>query len=641
MSPAGRFVGLALLFLAVAGCADTPPPQTVVLITLDTTRADRLGCYGYTQGETPNLDRLAGAAVRFEEAQAPAPITLASHATMFTGRYPSAHGARYNGMFRLPDSSVTIAELLRDGGWQTVGVPASFPMIVETGIGQGFATYHDMFQEIPREEWSEELESAGADVTDLGIAALDAQAGEPLFLWLHYWEPHYPYVPPFPYSARFRDRPYDGEVAEMDRQIGRFLDALRERRLWERSLIVVAGDHGEGLYDHNEKTHAMLVYQSTLRVPLIVKPPGSSRARVVAEPVTLADVAPTIADYARLAGPKMEGISLRQVLEGDQPPRRALYFESLAASLVYGWGPLAGVRWGPWKYTRSATPELYDLETDPDEQLDLHHNQPDRVADLEAALTEIETWSSDEERDPGAAVAQLDAASLEILASLGYVGGVAGGEREGAPHPRDMIHLERDVQAVRTLARDHDFERALERCDAVLQQDPGNRYILWTAADAAVKLREFGRAQRYAREALEIYPEFAPLRIIQADLWMQSEELERAVASLRRGVELAPDDAALGHRLAVALYALGRTDEALATAERFIDAGAEEPAFLVVRAAVAARRGAADEAMAALRLAVGQGYQPRSPLLDEPLLKALRPLPGFDEQHAAMREKRG
>jgi arylsulfatase A-like enzyme len=625
-----RVVALAAAS-AAAACAGATRPQGILLITLDTTRADRLGCYGYDRAETSNLDRLAAGAVLFRNAQAPVPVTLPSHASMFTGAYPPVHGIRYNGMFKLPEASVTIAELLRDAGWSTAGMPAGFPLNADTGIGQGFETYHDMFRGIDPNRFRWDRERPARETTDLGIEFLRRSGEKPFFLWLHYWDPHDPYHPPFPFSGRFRDRPYDGEVAYVDQELGRLFEAAQQAGLWDRLLVVVAGDHGEGLYDHNEKLHAHLVYQSTLHVPLIVKPPGRARPRVVDEPVSLVDVAPTVLDFAAVAGPEMEGVSLKPAVYGRTLRRRDLYFESLAGSLVHGWSPLEGIRRGAWKYTRSSAPELFDLASDPGEIDNRFERERALAFEMEQELQRLEDGWRARPGPASAAFTPVDPAQAEMLAALGYLGGFVTEQRRAGPHPRDRIHLDPDTLAARDLALQGEHEEVLRRLEAVLSQDPGDRYALHGAAMAAANLRDFERALGYTRRLLEIYPEFTPGRILQGEIHVVRGELEKAAEEFRKGLEHRPEDAGLQYRLAVVLYALGRPAESLEIADRMIAKGAELPSFLVQRAACRAKLGDPEGSLASLREAIGRGYRDREVLLKEPLLAPLRAVPGFDE----------
>jgi len=624
-----RAAAAAVALAAAVSCRTET--RGVLLVTLDTTRADRLGCYGYADAETPHLDALAESGVRFADAMAPVPVTLPSHASMFTGLLPPVHGVRYNGMFRLGQSSETIAERLSAAGWTTAGVSAGFSLAANTGIAQGFATYDDVAADLAPGDDPWKSDKNAAQVTDLGIAFLRRLGRERFFLWLHYWDPHEPYEPPFPFSARHHDRPYDGEIAYVDHELGRLFDALRDMKLWDGTLVIVAGDHGEGLYEHNEKMHANLVYQSTLHVPLIVKPPGRARPRVVEETVSLVDVAPTILDFAGVAGPEMEGISLKPAAYGDEPPRRSLYFESLAGSLVHGWSPLEGVRRGRFKYTRSTEPELFDLVADPREIDNVAGAEGAEAFELREALEQMESsW-----RQRGSAVeptsVPLDPAEAEALASLGYLGGFVTDERRTGPHPKDRIYLEGDTLVARDHMLEGNYAAVLQHLEPVLARDPDNRYALQGAAAACAKLGRHDQALEYTGRMLAIYPEFTPGRILQGEIRASRGDLERAAEEFRKGLEYRPEESGLTYRLAVALFAMGRYPESKEIADRMIAKGVELPSFLVLRAACDAGLGDPGGSLQSLRDAIARGYNDREVLLTEPLLEPLRTIPGFDE----------
>ncbi len=629
-APARVVLLAAGVSLVLGGCARSPEARGILLITLDTTRADRIGCYGDAAAATPSLDGLAAAGVRFDEAMAPLATTLPSHSSMFTGRYPPAHGVRYNGMFRLHQEAVTVAETLRDAGWATAAVPAAFPVSATTGIAQGFEHYDDVFRAKAAEGERPKQERSAAEVTEAGLAWLGKVGDRRFFLWLHYYDPHFPYQPPFPFSSQFRDRPYDGEIAYMDREIGKVLAWLREQGLWERILIVAAGDHGEGLYDHGEMTHSNLTYQSTLRVPLILKVPGRARPRVVREPVSLVDVGPTLLDFAGAPGlPGADGISLRAAAAGREPPRRALYFESLVGSLVFGWSPIEGIRRARFKLIRSSAPELYDLEADPEEKVNLYANERALAADLEQTLqVELSRLLQDAAATETVA-APVDPEEMERLASLGYIGGTIAPERRGGPNPRDMIRLEGDIVRGRELMLMRDFPGALAVWGGILKVDAGNQTALLNAAVAAARLGRLGEALRFGRELVDRYPESLPGAVLLGEIHVLRKDLGSAVDTFRAGLTRHPGDVGLTHRLSVALLASDRVQEASREIEAALGRGAPEPALLVGRALCRARSGNPEGALEALREAISRGYRDREVLEKEPIVAPLRALPGF------------
>jgi arylsulfatase A-like enzyme len=533
--------GLAAGFLLAAASSScrglSHPSPKVLLITLDTTRADHLGCYGDTGAMTPNLDAFAKEAVRFDQAMTSVPVTLPSHATMFTGVDPPVHGVRYNGMFKLGAQSVTIAERLREAGFQTGAVPAAFPVNAKSGLGQGFAIYRDLFSEPGADKLKSTESRKAADVTRLGLEWVRSAAKGPFFGWLHYYDAHYPYEPPFPFSSRFRDHPYDGEIAYVDAQLGELFAGLKREGIWDDLTVVIVGDHGEGLYEHGERMHAQLAYQSTLRVPLLIKSPGARRGSVISEPVTLADIAPTILDLAGRPVPEgLDGFSLRSALGGAALPRRTLYFETLAGSLAFGWSPIEGVRRGKWKLIRSSDPELYDLDADPGEANNVFAAEGSVVADLSAILDEaIARWGKTS-APAEATAAPLDAEELSRLTSLGYVGGSVTAARRGGPSPRSMEHLESELLLLQDMMEQRRYRDVLVSAANVLKDDPGNRLVLGGAAESSASTRDFATAERYGIELATRYPEYVPGVVTLGRIYVGEAKYGEAEKVFRTGL---------------------------------------------------------------------------------------------------------
>jgi arylsulfatase A-like enzyme len=636
MSRTGASRSLAVLIVLAGGassCAGKPePPAGIVLITLDTTRADHLGCYGDASAATPNLDAFSKEAVRFDQAMTAVPTTLPSHATMFTGVYPPSHGVRYNGMFILGEGSVTIAERLRDAGFATGAVPAAYPVFAKSGLAQGFETYRDLFAEPGAEKLESFAERKAEDVTRLGLETIRAAGTRRFFVWLHYYDAHYPYEPPFPFSSRFREHPYDGEIAYVDAQLGVLFAALRAEGLWDRIAVVVAGDHGEGLYEHDERMHSQLAYQTTLRVPLLVKAAGAKAGAVVAQPVTLADVGPTILDLAGLPIPAgLDGISLRPALLGREPPRRALYFETLSGSLSFGWSPIEGVRRGKWKLIRSSDPELYDLETDPAESNNLYATEGSVASDLTGSVDQALSHGNETGTPAQAMAVPLDPAALTRLASLGYVGGTVSLARREGPSPRSMVHLESELLLLQDVMTQGRYREALVSAANVLRDDPGNRLALNSAADASAGLRDLDAAKRYGRELLSRYPEFVPGVVTQGRIEVARNDYKSAEAIFRAGLEKNPGEPILVYSLALALIAEKRAGEAQPLVEKALQASRPDPAFRVLFALCRATAGDAGGAKAALEQALADGYTNIATLRTEPLLAPLRKIPGFEE----------
>jgi arylsulfatase A-like enzyme/cytochrome c-type biogenesis protein CcmH/NrfG len=450
---------LVLLLIVVSGCArpGAPEPQAtarnLVIVTVDTLRADRVGAYGYAKARTPVMDALAARGTRFDRAFAPAPITLTSHASLMTGRYPPGHGARHNGM-RMDEDVPTLAAALANGGLLTAAFVGAFPLDRRFGLDRGFSTYGDR---MPRNAQGRlQNERPGQTVVDEALAWLAGARASRFFLWVHLFEPHAPYGNPGD-ATPAADR-YDSEVAEVDRQIGRLLEGLGDAS--SSTLVVVTADHGEAFGEHGEIGHSIFVYDTTLRVPLIVAGPGVDRT-VVDAPVSLVDVAPTVVRHLGLGSFDSDGADLSTAGQA----RRALYAESFAPLLDFGWSPLRALRADGYKYIAAPKPELYSLAEDAGETKNLIEQDAPRAA---AMLDRVQRISPS--TLPRQQAVDSDAAAR--LQALGYVSG--GGDRSTAalPDPKDRRELAaRIAQVTSGELTGAALEQALR---AILADDPRN-----------------------------------------------------------------------------------------------------------------------------------------------------------------------
>ena len=410
--------------------------RNVVLISIDTCRADRLSCYGYKRQTTPNIDAVARDGVQFDSALTPVPLTLPAHSSMLTGTYPPTHGVHLNNGERLAASNVTLAKLLRDAGYQTAAFIGAFPLDSRFGLNRGFDVYD--FQETRKPTKNDYGERKAEEVNRPALLWLEQHAAKPFFLFLHYFDPHQPYDPPSPYLSLYADEPYAGEIAYVDSCIGRVVDRLRALGSYDNTLLIITGDHGQGLGQHGETSHSYYIYQSTLRVPLIIRAPRGHKGRQIAENVSLVDIMPTVLDLVGLEmPPRVEGASLRRCLEGvpgsDQGGRapdrlRPIYCESIFPA-TFGCGPLHGILEGQWKYIRAPRPELYDLVRDSGELNNLIGQEPliaQRLRGrLETMLQKMEAQSPKCDRSTA------DPETVKRLESLGYAGG-------GVPTPASV-----------------------------------------------------------------------------------------------------------------------------------------------------------------------------------------------------------
>ena len=434
----------------LAGTATAHPP--VILITIDTLRADRLSSYGSDRVSTPHIDRLAAEGVRFANASSTVPFTLPAHSSIMTGLYPPTHGVRENVGYVLGADRTTLAERFRDAGYRTGGFVSAFVLDARWGIGRGFDTYVDDFDldsmaganlgSVQRSgpetianalEWLDEAGSSGD-----GGAAGDPSGQPPFFLWLHLFDPHDPYEPPEPFRTEHEGRPYDGEVAYTDSLIGGFRAALEQRGLFDESVVVLTADHGEGLGDHGESYHGFFVYDSTVHVPLIVRLPGGVEGgRVVTDAVSHVDIAPTLAELLGLEAGVGQGRSLLPSMEGleHRDSRRGVYAESFYALDHYGWAPLRSLRTADYKYIETPDPELYALLEDPGELTTVLLERRDTSRELRAAALELAA-ALDRAAPDATPEPDLDEQALAQLQALGYLAGRGAAEGRPTDGPR-------------------------------------------------------------------------------------------------------------------------------------------------------------------------------------------------------------
>ena len=625
---------LTCVIVACRGPAGTPQAApgagwNLLLVTLDTLRADRLGCYGRANAETPALDGLAARGVRFDQAQSAVPLTLPSHATILSGLLPPRHGLRENGRGSLPADVATLATRLSAAGYRTGAFVGAFVLDHRYGLARGFDRYDD---EVPRRGSALEAERPGSQVVDRALAWLaempsttsDAAAGaaskKPFFGWVHLYDAHAPYEPPEPFRSRHAGDPYGGEVAAVDAQVARLLAALERRGEAARTLVVIAGDHGESLGEHGEPTHGLLLYQSTLRVPLLLAAPGVLAPRVVRQPVGLADLAPTVA--ALLGQPlqppdattPLDGRDLSAaLLAGGEPSPADLYAESRYPA-TFGWSPLVALRRQQLKYVAATTAkpagsaELYDLATDPGESRDLRAERRRDAATLARALAALDTQLARHQRE--AAPADADAESRARLQALGYVA-PAGTSRGGERQPKDAVHLFRAFEAAQAAAQQGNLAAAAALLKPLLAEDPGNPVFRMSYARTLRDQGRFEAALPYYREAAALSPADPQVWYELATTLQQAGHAAEARAALEETLRHDPGRPQAHNALAVALADDGKLAEARQHLQAALAADERDPQIWNNLGNVERGLGRADEAARAYERAIA--LDPRYP----------------------------
>jgi len=574
----------------------------VLLITLDTTRADRIGSYGYRGAQTPNLDRLASEGVLFEHCITPSAFTLPSHSSIMTGMYPPYHGVRLNGDAGLADVHTTLAEHLGSQGYRTGAFVGAFVLDGRWGLEQGFDHYDDEFDLAP----DQTLDLAGVQrpanlVVDAALNWLGEESGAPFFAWLHFYDAHAPYDPPEPYRSRFDasdpSSQYDGEIAFVDSQVGRVLEWLSSRGLDRNTIVVVVGDHGEALGSHGETEHGYFIYDYAVKAPLILRIPSEGLGgKRVASQVRTIDVFPTILELLG-SEPDVQGESFWPLIAGDEPqePRYA-YSESMATRLQYGWSALYSVRTEQFKYIEAPRAELYDLESDPGETRNQLTEMRRVTHQLRAELARIRAEAA--EGAPEAAEANLDEETVAQLSALGYLGGSSAIDEDDSDlaDPKDKLLLYEGVNYGAQLLIGEDYEQAVQVLERVLSEDSEvpqaqlllvsayrktgeterakgilDRYLKKDAGNprALIAMAEIlsdeGKAEEViaiCRRALAEDEQNARAWELIADVYIERNDHANALPNLRKVVEIQPKLTRSRNNLAASLIGVGELAEA-------------------------------------------------------------------------------
>ena len=575
--------------------------RNVLLISIDTCRADFLSCYGYSRETTPHIDAVAREGVLFENAVSPAPITRPAHSSMLTGTIPPYHGVRDNLEYRLAPYNETLAEILKNKGLTTGAIVSAFVMDSRFGVDQGFDTYHDDI--IPQEgNVPGDSERIGGQTSRLAAEWLDEHKSERFFLFLHYFDPHAYYTPPEPFASRFADHPYAGEIAYTDHCIGQVVKKLKELGLYDATLIIITSDHGEMLGEHGEHTHSYFIYQSAIKVPLIFKLPQERQSRRKKALVGLIDIVPTICSLLSIKPPsQVQGIDLSgQFGEDDgSTDQRALYCESLAPATYYDGNALLGVMTDRWKYIQTTRPELYDLAHDPHESNNLAKQKVGQARSLDGTLRQIlseQTRHGEEESRQ-----ELQEEARRRLESLGYVGGGSSSEPldldPSKEDPKDLIDFHNSNISVLHLIHEKRYAEAERLCESLLQQRPEFFVGYVQMAQIASAQDDPAGAIAPLRRALKIKPDDPVVHVKLGNALRSQGQLDQAISHYHQALKTAPESPLAHINLGIALESQGRLDEAIDHYRKALQSNVEYVEAHNHLAAVLSVKGQRDEAL--------------------------------------------
>jgi len=549
------FAGVITIVAGLAPAAQAGANSTnVVLITIDTVRADRVGCYGYRQAHTPNLDALAREGVMFQTAVSAVPLTLPSHCSIMTGTYPTLHGVRDNLGYTLGDSPPTLANLLKAKGYRTAAFVGADVLNPQRGLNRGFDTYSAPFRrrmgrDNPLTFNLQDLQRPAENVISDTLGWMSRQplrSDKPFFVWIHLYDPHTPYDPPPRFRAMLND-PYDGEISYADDEIGKFFEYMKQHGLYDSSLIIAASDHGESFGEHGEYTHGYFIYDTTLLVPLIIKPPaGRAISRhTIKAPVRTIDIAPTTLQILGIPSPStMQGTSLLPLMLGkrDTLPTDAAYCETYYPN-EFGWSALRAIRRGRYKLIAAPKPELYDLAADPQEN---HNLYPDRPASASELKSQLETLISRITSHGPTRRPKVSPADVEVLASLGYVGASIPPTVEHAgvtlPDPKDELGAFKVLFTVTQMATQGHCDRAIPLLARLTEEQPDLFLGHMTLAKCELVTGNNQAAEPALNSALRIRPENLEAFFYRGICLFEEGRFEESMADLRAVEKVLPNE---------------------------------------------------------------------------------------------------
>lgn len=558
-----RPAALTLLLLGLVSCRGTdsvpaPSPTTpIFIISIDTLRSDRLPAYGYKGVETPHIDALRNDGILYEHAYAHTPLTLPSHSSLLTGLLPAEHGVRDNLGFQLQPNVKSVSEVLRDRGYATGAAVSAFVLRRATGLDRGFDLYDDSVEALAnKQRFVSNIQRDGSATAAVATEWI-AKQQKPVFFMLHLYEPHTPYEPPEPYKSRYSNA-YDGEIAYADAIVGQFLQSLKDAGLYDKSMIVLVSDHGEGLGEHGEEEHGMFLYRETIQIPLILKLPQRSFAgSSVSSPVQLIDVAPTIAERTGIAMPsKLPGRSLVSFLTDKSPERRMVYSETYYPRFHFGWADQHSLIDGQRHYIHSPKPELFDLSKDFAEKTNLYSEDRRAYHAMKEAITPLIRETT--------APSRIDPEDAAKLAALGYLGAtVQTKPGEVLPDPKDHIGTFKAIGDAFVGFRDRRYEESLRLCDRLLGENPRILDLYDLKGKILTRLGRTEEAIETGKSGLRLSPNAVHIAMDVANLLLETGQLDDAEKHAELGLKT---DAGQAHDILARIW-IERKDFARAEQE--------------------------------------------------------------------------
>jgi len=562
--------------------------MNIILFTIDTLRADHLECYGYDRVKTPNINRLASEGILFEHNIVQAPLTLPSHSSIFTGTHPLYHGIRDNGGFYLEEKHITLAEVLKTNGYSTGAFVGAFVLDSRWGLDQGFDYYYDNFDLTKYKTVSlDSVQRRGDEVLAEACKWLEKNSQDKFFAWIHLYDPHTPYNPPEPYKTQYSGRRfglYDGEIAYVDLLMGDFRSFMEEKSLMEKTLIIFTSDHGESLGEHKENAHGFFIYDSDIRVPLIIRfPEKKLQGNIIPSQVRSIDIMPTILNMLGEKSPEsVQGESILSLILGKQGGEAfSAYSETYWPRYHYGWSELKSLRKGQYKFIDAPKPELYDILEDPGELNNLVNKKATLGHEMKRELEALmDRYSAEGIEEAGPK--KIDNDSLVKLQALGYIGSFRASSKqkgEKLADPKDRIELYNEIKVAQFLVTEEKMDQAEKKIKDVLNKDPSvleARYIL---GNIYSKQKKYDEAIEEYKKALEVDPEYYDSIFGIALAYKKSGKDDEAIVGFKRLIDIDPKDTKPLLHLGDIYEEQGELDEAMRYLKSAVTIDPEAPVF--------------------------------------------------------------